>query len=122
MYIHSYQAIKLDETGEKKMSIITDLSEFGWREKHLAGRLLTEACKGLPSDFNDDAVTVMMNLNSGDVFLTNEDFQVAMMNGDKLEIFYSCPNCGHEGFAEEMEHGEDDEECQSYLKDIEVKS
>ena len=52
----------------------------------------------------------------------NEDYQVAMMNGDNLESFYSCPQCGHEGFAEEMEHNEDDQECQNYLKDIEVKS
>lgn len=103
------------------MSTTTDLSKFGWREKRLAARLLTEACKGVPSDFNDDAVTIMMNLNSGNVFLTNEDFQVAMMNGDTLESFYSCPECGHEGFAEEMEHNEDNEECQNYLKDIKVQ-
>ena len=31
-----------------------------------------------------------------------------------------CPSCGHEGFKEDMQHNEDDEECQEYLKDIGV--
>lgn len=97
----------------------TDLTKFGWREKKMAGELLTAMSEqGLPDDFNDDEVTVMMNMNSGNVFLTNSDYQVAMMNGDKLESFYSCPQCGHEGFLEDMEHGEDDKDCQEYLKDI----
>jgi hypothetical protein len=98
----------------------TDLSRFGYREKSMAADLLKAMCKiGLPEDFNDDEVTVMMNTNSGNVFLTNSDYQVAMMNGDKLESFYTCPNCGHEGFKEEMQHGEEDKECQEYLKSIE---
>jgi hypothetical protein len=97
----------------------TDLSKFGWREKEMAAELLLAACKqGLPEDFCDDEVTIMMNQNSGNVFLTNSQDEVAMMNGDDLESFYSCPICGHEGFKDEMEHGEDNEECQEYLKDI----
>lgn len=98
----------------------TDLAKFGNREKAMAAELLTELSKGnLPDDFNDDEVTVMMNTNSGNVFLTNSDFQVAMMNGDTLESFYSCPECGHEGFADEMEH-EGGRECRRYLKEIKV--
>jgi hypothetical protein len=76
----------------------------------------------LPKDFNDSGVHPMLNINSGYVFLTNEDFQVAMMNEDKLESFYSCPNCGHEGFKEDMLHDEDaeDADCQEYLNSIEA--
>jgi hypothetical protein len=81
----------------------TDLSKFGWRERRIAAELLTASCDyGFPDDFADDEVQIMMNTQSGNVFLTNADFQVAMMNGDKLESFYSCPECGHEGFKEEM--------------------
>ena len=99
----------------------TDLSKFGSREKKMAGELLTVMSRdGLPDDFYNDEVTVMMNSYSGNVFLTNSDYQVAMMNGDDLESFYSCPICGHEGFAENMQHNEDDSECQEYLKDIGV--
>lgn len=87
----------------------TDLSNFGYREKGMAAVLLTELSNGnLPKDFYDDEVTVMFNMSSGSVFLTNSDCEVAMMNGDKLESFYSCPQCGYEGFTEDMQH-EDDE-------------
>ena len=99
----------------------TDLSEFGYRERKMAAELLTASVEqGFPADFDDDGVTVAMNKNSGYVFLTNSEYQVAMLNGDKLESWYSCPECGHEGFKEDMEHGEDDRECRRYLKDIGV--
>jgi len=98
--------------------VTSDLSKFGWRERRMAAELLTASCdKGFPEDFNDDEVTVAMNTGSGFVFLTNSDYQVAMMNGNKLESFYSCPQCGHEGFKDEMEH-DGNAECRRYLKDI----
>ena len=51
------------------MSTTTDLSKFGWREKKMAAELLTIMCEqGLPDDFNDDEVVVMMNTYSGNVF------------------------------------------------------
>jgi hypothetical protein len=31
----------------------------------------------------------------------------AMMNGDKLEMWHNCSNCGHEGFAEDCQLNED---------------
>lgn len=98
----------------------TDLSKFGARERAMAAELLTAANDGFPRDFNDDGVTVMMNTNSGNVFLTNSDYQVAMMNGDKLESFYSCPQCGEEGFFDEIEdHGEDGgRECRRWVKEV----
>jgi hypothetical protein len=99
------------------MYTTTDLSKFGNREKEMAAELLG-CMSNLPKDFYNDEVTVMFNTYSGNVFLTNSEFQVAMMNGDTLESFYSCPICGHEGFLDEMEHGEDDIECQEYLKEI----
>jgi hypothetical protein len=67
----------------------------------------------------------MFNPNSGNVFFTNSDYQVAMMNGDKLESFYVTPYEGHEGFKDELRnldletlHIEDLE----YLRDIDVIS
>ncbi len=97
----------------------TDLSKFGHREREMARELLNAWYgQGLPEDFNDDAVTIMMNTNSGSVFLTNSDYQAAMMNGDKLESFYSCPYCGHEGFKEDMKHKTKDAEYRRYLKEI----
>lgn len=102
----------------------TDLSKFGHREKQMAAVLLTELTNGnLPQDFYNDEVTIMMNQNSGNVFLTNSDYQVAMMNGDKLESFYNLPYGGAEGFLSDLledykngniTHKEDKE----YLKSI----
>jgi hypothetical protein len=64
----------------------------------------------------------MFNKDSGFVFLTNEDYQVAMINEDNnLVMFYSCPICGHEGFLESMvgeEHHLHDEECIEFVKSI----
>lgn len=98
--------------------VTTDLSDFGSRERAMAEELLKAwREQGLPDDFDIDNVTIMMNKNSGCVFLSNSEFQAAMMNGDKLETFYSCPECGHEGFAEDMEH-DGDAECKRYVKDI----
>lgn len=86
------------------MSTTTDLSKFGMREiEELKDILTAWVDKGLPEDFNGEGVHPMFNMNSGNVFLTNEDYQVAMMNGDSLESFYSCPECGHEGFMADME-------------------
>jgi hypothetical protein len=86
----------------------TNLSDFGSRERWILVELLTAWDKqGLPDDFEEDEVTVMMNRNSGNVFLTNSEFQIAMMNGNNLEIFYTCSNCGHEGFKEDCQLNND---------------
>ncbi len=80
-----------------------DLSKFGYREKAMAAILLTELTNGnLPQDFYNDETTIMMNRNSGNVFLTNSDYQVAMMNDDKLEMFYNLPYEGAEGFIDDL--------------------
>ncbi len=95
-----------------------DLSKFGSRERAMAGELLKAwSDHGLPDEFDDNDVTIEFNINSGYVFLTNSDFQVAMMNGNNLELYYSCPECGHEGFKEEMNH-EGNNECKEYVKQI----
>lgn len=81
----------------------TDFSRFGSRERKMAEELLRAwREQGLPEDFYHDAVTIMMNLQSGYVFLTNSDCQVAMMNGDRLESFYTDFETGEEGFREDL--------------------
>ncbi len=100
----------------------TDLSKFGFREIKMLSKILNAWVKhGLPNDFDNDAVVPMMNFNSGNVFLTNSNYDVAMMNCDRLESFYSCPECGHEGFKDEMEH-EGNSDCLEYQECIGVKT
>lgn len=81
----------------------TDFSKFGYRERKLAEVLLKAWNEqGLPEDFHDDEVVIMMNMHSGNVFLTNSEYQVAMMNGDQLESFYFDTETGEEGFKDEL--------------------
>ena len=105
----------------------TNLADFGWRERKMAAELLTVSCEqGFPEDFEDEGVQLMFNRNSGYVFFTNEEYQVCMMNGDKLESFYTTPYHGYEGFADELkEQYEQDKDSWNemdvqYLKDIGV--
>ena len=102
----------------KHDEIVTgDLAQFCSRERKLLIDLLSAwRDQGLPKSFYDDAVVPMMNKNSGFVFLTNSDYQVCMMNGDKLEMFYSCSECGSEGFKEDYNFNEDSGYCEDCHK------
>lgn len=99
-----------------------DLSKFGYRELYMAGDLLkaykTNKDKTHVFGRYDSGVNVEFNPNSGNVFLVDSDYNVAMMNGHDLEDFFSCPICGHEGFLEDMKHGEDNPECLDYVLEI----
>ena len=96
------------------MATTTDLSDFGFRELKMAAALLNAYCT-TPPGFLSDGVCVMMNRHSGNVFLTDDDFNVGMMNGETLEQFHSCPECGAEGFADELP---DNACCRRYLREV----
>lgn len=100
-----------------------DLSQFGYRELKIAGELLTAYTDEDDKDKTtilSTGVSIEFNPNSGNVFLVDEDYNVAMMNGEFLEDWFTYPNCGHEGFKDDMKHGEDNSECQEYLNKKEV--
>lgn len=81
----------------------TNLANFGFRELAMAAELLTAWSKNqLPEEFDLDNVQIMMNQSSGNVFLTNENYDVVMMHDDKLQMFYSDPETGEEGFFDEL--------------------
>jgi len=82
----------------------TNLAEFGNIEREEAGKLLTAYSRNrnVCPYFENKEVQVMMNTYSGNVFLTDENFNVLMLNGDNLEGFYNSPYSGHEGFFEEL--------------------
>ena len=86
------------------LEIVTaDLSKFGYRERELAEKLLKAwREQGLPSDFHNEDVTINLNLHSGYVFLSNAEYQVAMMNGDNLESYYHDFETGEEEFLSEL--------------------
>ena len=98
----------------------SDLSEFGYIEIKEAARLLNAYVQERP-EFLNSQIKIFFNKNSGCVFLSDEDFNVAMMNGDKLEQWFSCPSCGHEGFKEDMKR-DGDEYCKDYLAEVGLAS
>ena len=99
------------------MEIVTDdWSKFGYREIKMAKELLSHV-KEVDSY---GKLTVFFNMESGCVFLSDEDYRSWMMNGDKLEEWFLCPYCGHEGFKGDMYHEPEDEECTEYLREIGV--
>lgn len=80
------------------------LEGFEAREIGMAGDLLTAyADKVIPHDFiQPDNIKIGFNMNSGFVFLTNDENQVLMLRNGKLEMFYTCTECGQEGFEDDM--------------------
>jgi hypothetical protein len=86
------------------------------------GQIEIEEAKELLSQIKDiDAygqIKVMFNMQSGCVFLTDEEYRTWMINNGKIEEWFNCPYCGHEGFLEDMNHEPEDKECTEYLKQI----
>jgi hypothetical protein len=76
----------------------TDLAEFSISAISDASDLLNAWMRdGLPDGFEQDNVTVMLNPNSGYVFLTNAELQAAVIEHGKLVEFLTSPYDCHEG-------------------------
>ena len=87
--------------------VTSDLSKFGYREIGIAGELLT-AYAEYGSDFLGDGITLNFNLNSGHVFLSDENYNVGVLEDKKVVQFYTCPECGFEGTqSEATDEGKD---------------
>ena len=100
------------------MNITTDISKFGHRELEILRDTLNAWLdKGLPLSFNENGVHPMFNMDSGYVFLTNEDHEVCMLDEGCLEVYHHCPECGTEGFHYDLrKYG--NQCCNEYLDDI----
>ena len=80
--------------------IIEELSEMSSNELAEVAILLTHFAQN--PTILDDGVHACVNRRSGFIFLSDSDYNVALMNQGKLERFYTCPNCGEEGFKEDF--------------------
>ena len=91
------------------------------RERQLLFRIMQAwDVHGLPSDFNDSKVRPAFNRSSGNVFLVNEDFQVAMLRDGELESWYCYSYRGDEGFFEDLvrEYPNLHPDDQEYLRSV----
>ena len=97
------------------MAITNNLIKFGFRELDMAADLL----KAYANNKNDvefgDGVNVFMNDSSGNVFLSDEDMTVGVLENERIVQFYSCPQCGNEGTQNEgLEEKWDFEKYEGY--------
>lgn len=101
-----------------------NLADFGYRELAMAKDLLVAWFDGdgLPLDFEAEGVRIAFNRNSGNVFLTNDEYQVCMEAEGKLYSWYWLPNHGNEGFCEDLireyDNGDIESDNFEYLADI----
>ena len=103
-------------------SYTENLDDFGYRELEEANKLTTAMKKnGLPNDFDGLGVKLAFNRNSGYVFLTNSEYQVAMVDDKgKLYSYYTTPYSGHEGCLEDLleEYDNMHPEDKQYVDDL----
>jgi len=92
--------------------VTSDWSQFGYIEIDEAKELLNH----INEIDSNGKVEVQFNRNSGYVFLVDEDFRTWMMAEGKIEEFFSCSECGHEGFKEEFKD-QDCKECKRIYKE-----
>lgn len=80
-----------------------NLADFGMREIYMLKDILVAWTEhGLPESFCATGVKPAMNSSSGYVFLVNDEYQVAMLNGTALEIYHTLPYGGEEGFLSDL--------------------
>lgn len=105
--------------------ITVDYSKFGYRELEIAGKLLCVLAEG-GIDFLSNGITVNFNVNSGYVFLSDEDYNVGMLDDKEVHIvqFFSCIECGYEGTqAQALDEGKDFEKYEGFCsKDCALKN
>ena len=100
-----------------------NLADFGNVERDEAALLLTTlgSSKDDTRFFGYGGVAVEFNPISGYVFLVDEDCNVAMMNGDRLEDFLTCPNCNGVGVTSDFrEDNEGSECCEEYADELNI--
>ena len=69
------------------------------------------------SEYANDNVHIGYNKDHDNVYLYSEEYpHSVMMNGDKLDTFHSCWNCGHEGFKEDVIHEPLNSDCEEFLE------
>ncbi len=84
-------------------SLITiDISKFGSRELAIAADLLEIFAQGGVT-FIGENTTLNFNTQSGYVFLSDEDFNVGILDPEGCHVvqFYTCVECGYEGTQDE---------------------
>ncbi len=100
--------------------VTKDMADFGHRELCMARDLLNAYLEHNDTKFLGDGVHICMNRNSGYVFLSDEDYNVAMEADGHLLDWLTSPYEGKEGFFDDLldEYASMHEEDKEWLRDI----
>lgn len=95
----------------KELNVLSTLDGFGYRELAQAVSLLTAYAEAiyLPSAWCNRMVVLDFNPYSGMVYLTNDEYQVLVLDDEtsELALWYSTPYNGYEGILLDL--------CQQWL-------
>ena len=89
-------------------------SKFNSAERHLADKLeRVWKTQGLPQGFSPEGAHIRRDSHSTKpfVYVRNKSSQMCMLNKDRLEIYYQCPECHNEGFKGSLPHSP---KCNNY--------
>tara|TARA_R100000697_G_scaffold83549_2_gene95614 strand:- start:97 stop:771 length:675 start_codon:yes stop_codon:yes gene_type:complete len=106
--------------------VTSDLNKFGRREKDMMVDLFVlyrdnKITKIAKDYFDFGTMKPAYNINSGYVFLTDDDYNVVMENDGMLDLFISTPYAGVEGFYDDLmedEYFDMDEEDKEYMDSL----
>jgi formylmethanofuran dehydrogenase subunit E len=103
--------------------LTTDISKMDLSEvtEMLSAYQEENTTRAFKAMWYDEDTIPTLNQESGYCFLTNSDYQVAMMNEGMLSMFINCGECGREEFEQEwdLENGKTTcEGCQEIVKQL----
>ena len=83
--------------------LTTDISKMNLSEvtEMLTAFQQENTTRAFKAMWYDEDTIPTLNQESGYCFLTNSDYQVAMMNEGKLSMFINCSECGREDFEQD---------------------
>lgn len=100
------------------------LEEFGFKQLKEAAELLT-AYVEVDKNILSEGIKLEFNPDSGIVFLTDDDYNVAILEDGDLVNFYWCSECGYEGtqstYEFDKENGNTQECCKETFEGGEEK-
>lgn len=97
--------------------MVTEFNDLTLDEKKEGMELLSAiGSQNDKTKYLGDNPNVFMNQMSGYIFLSDDDYNVAMLDGDILRDFLNCPECSNEGFQSDLFKGS--QCCKDYVRHI----
>lgn len=96
---------------------INDLSKFTFHELDEVITLLTVLRdQGVPYNCSKKNVQIVMDAETRQIFLSNDNADLMMINEGNLQKYFTCPVCQHQGFMDSLPmHNPGNDFCMSWV-------